>query len=80
MEKKLIFQKLKVNNDNCCCNDGGTEVILCGGLYCSSVQVHGSLAAPELVPTAALLMASPTVNCNSTCLALKEKRYCIYYF
>jgi len=37
------------------------------------VQVHGSLAAPEQVPIAALVMASPTVNCSSTCLALERK-------
>ena len=51
-----------------------TKYLLCGGLYWSSVQVHGSLAAPELVPIAALVIASPTVNCSSTCLALREKK------
>lgn len=49
------------------------ECLLCGGLYWSSVQVHGSRAAPELVPIATLVMASPTVNCSSTCLALTNK-------
>lgn len=45
---RLIHQKL--------------QYILFGGLYWSSVQVQGSLAAPELAPTEALLIASPTVN------------------
>lgn len=47
---------------------------LCGGVYWSSVQIHGSLAAPELVPIAALVIASPTVNCSSTCLALRKNK------
>lgn len=42
-------------------------------MYWSSVQVQGSLAAPELEPTEALLIASPTVNWSSTCLALRDR-------
>lgn len=40
-----------------------------GGWYSSSVEVQASREAPEPVPIAARVMASATVNCNSTCLA-----------
>lgn len=45
-----------------------------GGMYSSSVTVHASRAATELVPTAALVIASPTVNCSSICLAWKTQQ------
>lgn len=40
-----------------------------GGVYSSSVTSQASRAATELVPTAALVRASPIVNCSSICLA-----------
>lgn len=43
-----------------------------GGVYSSSVTSQASRAATELVPTAALVMASPIVNCSSICLACME--------
>ena len=43
-----------------------------GGVYSSSVTSQASRAATELVPVAALVMASPMVNCSSICLACNE--------
>lgn len=43
-----------------------------GGVYSSSVTSQASRAATELVPTAALVRASPMVNCSSVCLACNE--------
>lgn len=54
-------------------NQLAEHLVPAGGVYSSSVTSQASRAATELVPIAALVMASPIVNCSSICLACNER-------